>query len=554
MFMCWAMSCLVHSTVLAATPPNAGSLQQQMQSGRDLHPPTPPQTSSMPAAQRKPTAKAGTLVVVSQFNWVGNSLYNNEVLNRLTNDLLNRPLAFAELEAAAVTVATHYRSAGYVVLTRLPTQDIVNGVVTIEIMEASFGKVVMDGPSSKRVDAARIEETIYAVQPSGTKLNAHNIDRALAILSDLAGIRVQGRLLPSTASGLTDFVVSTQDAPSSVFDTSLDNAGARSTGQNRATFGWTLNSPLGWGDQFNANVMSSRGSDFVRAAYQWPVGLTGWTLQAHASRMNYSAPLASESAGLVSRLHLTGRADAYGLETSYPLSTRHRFKLQSGMGLDLKNYINQRDASMVSSYQTRTFNLGLKGQTADSWAGGGLSSWQLSRTNGILQSKIDTDSNLLAGRYAKLKYAFNRFQEINQHWSWHVALNGQSSKTLLDASENFYLGGMNGVRAYPSSEGGGSGGQLLNLELRHQSSGNVTWFAFYDHGQVLVNPSGSDVLNRYALKGHGVGWSHTGAKGLNVKAMVARRLGHNPNPTATGQDQDGSLVLNRFWLSASLPF
>jgi hypothetical protein len=34
--------------------------------------------------------------------------------------------------------------------------------------------------------------------------------------------------------------------------------------------------------------------------------------------------------------------------------------------------------------------------------------------------------------------------------------------------------------------------------------------------------------------------------------MVANRLGQNPNPTSAGQDQDGSLIMNRFWLNASL--
>jgi hypothetical protein len=51
-----------------------------------------------------------------------------------------------------------------------------------------------------------------------------------------------------------------------------------------------------------------------------------------------------------------------------------------------------------------------------------------------------------------------------------------------------------------------------------------------------------------------LGYGFVSAKGFNLKVMVARRLGSNPNPTSTGQDQDGSLVLNRFWLSASVPF
>jgi hypothetical protein len=42
--------------------------------------------------------------------------------------------------------------------------------------------------------------------------------------------------------------------------------------------------------------------------------------------------------------------------------------------------------------------------------------------------------------------------------------------------------------------------------------------------------------------------------GPSLKAAYAHRLGNNPNPTATGSDQDGSLLMNRFWLTASLPF
>jgi hemolysin activation/secretion protein len=133
-------------------------------------------------------------------------------------------------------------------------------------------------------------------------------------------------------------------------------------------------------------------------------------------------------------------------------------------------------------------------------------------------------------------------------------LNGQASKTPLDASEKFYLGGMNGVRAYPSSEGGGSVGQLLNLEMRYRLGSNSTLFAFYDQGQVVVDPASTAALNRWGLKGYGLGYGFVSAKGINLKAMVAQRLGSNPNPTTTGQDQDGSLVLNRFWLSASVPF
>jgi hypothetical protein len=49
-----------------------------------------------------------------------------------------------------------------------------------------------------------------------------------------------------------------------------------------------------------------------------------------------------------------------------------------------------------------------------------------------------------------------------------------------------------------------------------------------------------------------LGWQ--GESGANAKLVWARRLGENPNPTAVGLDQDGTLIRNRFWINASLPF
>ena len=548
--LCWALCGLCGTTAWADTLPNAGQLQQSMPTDRSVSQPLK-LPNSMPPAMPKTKTSGGDRFKVSKFKWVGNSVYTDAVLNGLAAQLVGQSVDLAQLEAVAMLIANHYRAAGYVVQTKLPTQDIVNGVVTIEINEAIFGRVVMDGPSSKRVHAQRIEDTILAFQPRGAKLNAHNIDRALAVLSDLAGIQVQGQLVAGTQMGRTDFLVTTQDLPATSIDTTVDNAGARSTGTERVALSVTVNSPLKMGDQLSANAMASEGSDYVRAAYRWPIGRAGWSMGLQASRLNYSARLTTASGGVSSSLHLSGRADSLGLETSYPLARRNRYKLDASLAWDQKNYLNKRDDVVDSRYDTRALSAGLQGQIADADAGGGFSTWQLMATSGDLLKK---EGSVTAGRYNKLKYAFNRTQVLTPRWSLVAVLNGQASQTNVDASEKFYLGGMTGVRAYPSSEGGGSSGQLLNLELRHRFSNHSSWFAFYDHGQVEVNPNSTDALNNYALKGYGLGYGFVNPQGLNLKAMVARRLGSNPNPTATGQDQDGSLVVNRFWLSASLKF
>jgi len=39
-----------------------------------------------------------------------------------------------------------------------------------------------------------------------------------------------------------------------------------------------------------------------------------------------------------------------------------------------------------------------------------------------------------------------------------------------------------------------------------------------------------------------------------VRVAVAHRIGRNPDPTGTGTDQDGTLVENRVWAQATMPF
>jgi hemolysin activation/secretion protein len=295
--------------------------------------------------------------------------------------------------------------------------------------------------------------------------------------------------------------------------------------------------------------MSSKGSDYVRAAYQWPVGYRGWTLGLNGSHLNYKVTDVAFTA-----LPLRGSANAFGLETTYPVTWRSRYKLNAVLGWDVKTYENLRSEEVVTSYNTRAVNAGLQGQFFDDWAGGGISTWQFMGAGGRLKKKTDTSDSLNTGHFEKIKYNFTRVQDLSSSMSLHASLNGQISKTHLDSSEKFYLGGMSGVRAYPSSEAGGSAGRLLNIEFRHRLNINNTWFAFYDHGRVVVDPYSSAALNAFELKGYGVGYGFVSVNGISLKAMVARRLGHNPNPTSTGQDQDGSLAMNRFWLNANLAF
>jgi hemolysin activation/secretion protein len=120
------------------------------------------------------------------------------------------------------------------------------------------------------------------------------------------------------------------------------------------------------------------------------------------------------------------------------------------------------------------------------------------------------------------------------------------------------LGGGSGIRAYPSGEGSGTSGNMANVDLSWQLPSGFGLTGFYDIGVIKINADnnyvGASALNSYRLAGTGLTLSRQFQAGFNVKATWARRIGDNPNPTATGKDQDGSLQRNRVWLIANLTF
>ncbi len=60
--------------------------------------------------------------------------------------------------------------------------------------------------------------------------------------------------------------------------------------------------------------------------------------------------------------------------------------------------------------------------------------------------------------------------------------------------------------------------------------------------------------NAYSLKGYGASIAWQGPYRTHVKATYAHRFGHNPNPTNTGNDQDGSKRYDVLWLNGGVNF
>lgn len=552
-----ALALLSAQWAQAQTTPDAGSLLQQTERNRAPQPIKPG-----PALQVAPQPLrnlGGQTITVHRFDFAGNTLIPSAQLAAPLAPFLNRPLDFSALQDATVAVAAVYRKAGWIVRVYLPQQDVSTGVVTIQVVEAVFGQARIDGAGASRVPAARMLPFVTRAQPSGAVLNADALDRALLLMQDMPGVATSGSLTAGQEARQTDLMLKMTDAPLFSGVGGADNVGTRSTGAARATLDFFLNSAAHLGDQVLGSVIHTEGSDYLRLGATVPVGSDGWRVGANGSYLKYRLTSADTEA-----LHAKGDSATAGLEATYPLVRSRLRNLYASFNVDDKRFDNTAAGATVTDYKIDTVTATLYGNLLDTFGGGASSSASVAFVQGRLNldgspnRDADALSTRAAGGFSKVRYAISRTQVISEMFSAYASLAGQAASKNLDSAEKFYLGGAYGVRAYPTSEAGGSDGQLLSLELRARLPYSLAASTFYDYGHVRVNHdndfSGAAALNSYSMKGAGLALGWLSENGISVKVTWARRIGANPNPTVTGRDQDGSLTKNRFWLQASLPF
>lgn len=546
------------SSAYAQTTPDAGALRQQIE--RQMPQALPDEKKPLTALPPEYKPASGLGVTVKQFRFAGNTLLSAEQLTPALAPFLNRPLDFSGLQQATAAVSEAYRAAGWLVRVYLPRQEITDGIVTLQIVEGIFGKARVEGEPPSRLTTGRAEATIAAAQQAGQALNAFALDRALLVLDDLPGVAVSGNLAPGVGEAETDLVLKMADEPLVSGEAGLDNFGSRATGEQRLTANAFLTSPMKIGDQLAANLIHSEGSDYVRLAYSLPVGYDGLRLGINASQMKYKV-ITSEFAAA----NISGNSRNTELDVQYPLLRSRNRNLYLSAAYDVKAFDNNANGATSTRYGVRNLGIGVVGNLFDKWGGGGANVANLHFTAGDLDldgspnKATDATTTQTQGSFTKLRYALSRQQALTPELSLYALLTGQHASKNLDSSEKFYLGGANGVRAYPSNEGGGSEGKLVNLELRWRAMNNLVIAGFYDWGDLTINKNnvftGAPSVNSYELHGFGASVAWTGPLGLNIKGTYARRLGSNPNRNVTtDNDQDGSLIRDRLWLTATLPF
>jgi len=532
---------------------DAGAIQQQLERERQQVQPAAKPAPSIALPRPSPVSPGAETIVVKQWRFEGNATLGTSALQAHLSGYVGQSVSLAQLYEAAQAVVDFYAQRGWLASADLPKQDITEGAITIRIVEAALGQLQIEG-TPQRVSREQIQAFAAQNLHPGQHLSLVALERGLILADELPGVNVSGRLMAGERAGTTDVVLTVKDEPAFYGEVSADNYGSRSTGAKRVSGNLMLNSPLGVGDQANLYVQQAEGMRFARISETVPVGTNGWRAGVNASHLTYEVLPGLAGAGG------KGTSQSVGAELNYPLWRNSTQQANLVLAQDFKNYDNLDPYGAVTTHYTnRVSSLGLNGTVMGA---GTFHAYGVTLSSGNVQHDRAKKPSASAipgeGAFTKLRANYALSQTLSDTLSFYGQVQGQVANKNLDSSERFFLGGPLGVRAYPGSEGGGTQGAMVNLEIRQRLPEGFQVIAFYDHGRVQVEKTStattSEAPNTYSLRGSGLGVIWNGPQKMVIKALWSRRLGSNPNPASTGMDQDGTLKMDRFWLSASLSF
>ena len=488
----------------------------------DAHLPEKPQENALES--HLPTAGGGSAAAAFRLARIdieqdGTQL-SAAALDERTAPYLRRTLSEADVNALLAELTNDARRHGYpAAAAYLPPQTHSDGTLTIRILAGRYGKINIE--NSAAVSDGQLKRMTHALR-EGAPIEGKSLETALYNIAALGGIEAAGLLSPGTAFGTSDLTIRVKDGKRQSYVLYSENYGSETSGRYRYGLQGSFENLTKSGDRLSLGVTrSNKDLHNYSVSYSHPVGADGTVLGLGVSRMDY------ELSGAFRSLGAEGTADTLSFFGTTPLRRTAGSSLAVTYGWDGRRLKDEyKKVGMTLEKHSSTFHLGIKGeerQQRTSW------SYDLTGYYGHLGADSDWARRQMAragtdGSFAKGVLNLNLRQKIGDRWNIGLKAQAQKAGTNLDSSEEIYLGGASGVRAYPQGEVSGDNGCLGSIELSYRTDvPNLVLSTYFDLGHVQYANDGKD--GSETLKGWGIGVSYSRPGDYFMRLDWARRVG-----------------------------
>ena len=512
--------------------PTAADVQRNIEQSR----PDMSRVAPKPVA-KKPSAPATTDQGFARLSaiQVNSPLFQAELMAYWTNQI-NQPVPAQKLSEFKAFAWELFQKKGYLAYITTSTQATRDGsVLTVSVTLPTVGKVTVvtvNGDKGKEF-AEEVARRFSAIYTTGTPVDVQGFENQLtAAAYDLpVDLEVSLRQVNDKVVDVVINLRPVEAQPGTVLGGVLqgNNYGLEQFGRTQLLGSLRIAGVTPF-SELTLTTQQSDGVGYYRADYEAPLVGTGMRWKVYASQVQSKANTvkgwSNEAGAGLTKLLSTDRDGRWlaGVETS------RRETQNTTAGLTTADRVDQQVRLKLRAESNKGWVDSFNNEFVLVSGRMNLDRWEDDKTSDISPS---TGLNV-AGTYQKLEMNGGLSQALGNDgiYTGSVRWRAQATGKNLDTYNKMSLGGVNGIRAYKSTDGVGDQGAQMSFDIIHQVVPDVYGGLFYDVGVVKNSHTPSSTATdtgAYLLQG--VGWQVGGKiNEFNWSLSVAHAFGKTPGP------------------------
>ena len=408
-------------------------------------------------------------VFINQIEIQGNQALKSRQLQDLMSSYEERKLSMQDIHDLCIQIRAYYVEKGYFLARAYPpVQDIKNGILKIEVMEGSLGKITVSGNKHYSEKFIRSYFTKYLGKP----INYDDFLRSLMLVNENTDLFVGAVFQKGADLGTADVILQVNDhCPIHAYFNTNDYGQHFITAQRtgaRLDYGNFFTN----GDTFSiAEVVGSpiRSLWFTDVRYDFPISRSGWS--GEVSYMYTHLRVKHAEFHHFNHLHLKSTAEIAGARVTYAVQRSRRVSTDLYASFEYKQIKDIALGRTTSNDRLRVLGLGTDFGFNDGWHGNNFVNFAYYQgipdfLGGMSSVSRHSSRKGAGGTFSILNLDYKRMQQFAKDFYFLINFSGQYSFYKLPVPEQFYIGGMDTVRGYPLASALGDSGYYMNWELR----------------------------------------------------------------------------------------
>lgn len=454
---------------------------------------------------------------IDAFVVVGNTLFSEQRLGEILAPYGGPRKTAEDVEQARAALEAFYHEAGYpTVMVNIPQQLVEGGTVTLEVIEATVGKVRVTGNRYYR--AKRILKRVPSFTP-GEILWVPRLQEELNRANSNPSLKITPSISPGEEPGTVDVELEVKDSFPLHGHVELSNRFSPNTTELRLngliSFDnlWQLDHSASF--QYQTSPLDTEEVQVIATSYVMP---TPWndkhTLALYALWTD-SATAFGEGFNTV------GKGTMVGGRYVLPLSPYKKYSHSVTLGVDYKDFEDTLDIGSGTGLDKTPIkylplSVAYSASLPDGW---GLTQFS-GGINGVFRGLVTDPDEFenkrfkARGNYLYATAGIERIQKLPADWGLYLKADGQISDQPLISNEQYAAGGMESVRGYLESEVLGDDAVHLTVELSGpELAGLLKWgdkvrgtpYAFYDQAALWIQKELPAQNDDFFIHGAGLG-------------------------------------------------